>query len=638
MSLAVMLITASLFMTEMPDTLGAAKVTSRREGTATSTAPIRSIGAAAIERSGAVSLHEVLRTFAGVSIKDYGGIGGLKTVSVRSLGAQHTSVTYDGVPVSDAQNGSIDISRFSTEHLAEIAMEIGGADDIFRNARTLNSAGTLVLRSQKPDFSDSATKLIASMRYGSFQTYRPSVRLERRLAQKWGVSASADWTKSDGAYPFTLANGKETVQQQRLGSDVSILNSELNIYGEELQAKLNWRSSERGLPGQVIYYTQDPTERLWDRDLSSSLNWEHGWNEKWRSRSTLSFTRSANRYLDVSAKYQQPEDDHYLQRELAGSCIIGFTPIEKLEFAFAEDLFANVLDSDIPECVFPRRITSITAISGKYHSQRLTVVSSISGTLAHEWVGSGSPAPDRRRLSPSVSASYELFSGLRFRASYRDGFRMPTFNDLYYARVGNTSLRPEIAKQTNLGVTWTAKGITITADGYYGNVKDKIVAVPTMFIWKMHNIGEVEMSGLDLTALYHASLSEGMRAHLSMSYSFQHAVDITDPSAKNYRHQIQYTPRHSGSGIATLETPWCDLTYTLNAVGIRYFLTQNIKSNALDPYFDHSLTLARGFKVRKVFLRLSLDALNLAGKNYEVVHGYPMPGRNYRMNLKISYK
>lgn len=34
--------------------------------------------------------------------------------------------------------------------------------------------------------------------------------------------------------------------------------------------------------------------------------------------------------------------------------------------------------------------------------------------------------------------------------------------------------------------------LKISADAYYNRVKDKIVAVPAMFVWKMSNVGKVE--------------------------------------------------------------------------------------------------------------------------------------------------
>ena len=680
---------------ERTDTLERAVVVSQRDAEASGTTPLQALSHKAIERSGAAGLHEVLRSFAGVSIRDYGGIGGVKTVSVRNLGAQHTAVSYDGITVSDAQNGQIDLSRFNLENVSDVAVEISSSDDIFRSARLLNSAGILSINTLRPTFDDRNYKVAASMRYGSFSTYNPSLTYSRKLAKRWSITTSMDWLKSDGVYPFTLVNGSERTKEKRLNSDVNTLGAEINLYGGiglgDLQVKARGYFSERGLPGSVIYYSQNPTERLWDRDLALSAIYTTPLGERSRIRQTLSASRAYNRYTNSSALYQVPEDDRYTQCETASSTIFEYRPLARLRFALAEDFFFNHLESTIPESRTPSRISSVSAVSGQYRSPRLTLTGSLSYTAVREWVEIGSPAPDRSRLSPSLSSSWSASKALRIRASWRDGFRVPTFNDLYYARVGNTSLAPEKASQFNLGATLSLgpsanpgsgygegvqgggsdrlnhrrgvpgsgsdrlnhRRLTLTADVYYNSVRDKIVAIPTMFIWKMRNLGKVQMFGGDFTASYTQGLGTGWAMNLRANYSYRYAVDITDPTAKNYRHQIQYTPRHSGNALLTLQTPWLDFSYTLNVVGKRYFLQQNIPANEMDAYQDHSVSLSREFVLggrggiagngnaaqgdQSFRFRLSAEVLNLTGDNYEVIRYYPMPGRNFRIKMKVSF-
>ncbi len=62
-----------------------------------------------LQRLNTVSVADAIRYFSGVQIKDYGGIGGLKTVNIRSMGSQHVGVFYDGVQLGNAQNGQIDL-------------------------------------------------------------------------------------------------------------------------------------------------------------------------------------------------------------------------------------------------------------------------------------------------------------------------------------------------------------------------------------------------------------------------------------------------------------------------------------------------------------------------------------------------
>ena len=126
---------------------------------------------------------------------------------------------------------------------------------------------------------------------------------------------------------------------------------------------------------------------------------------------------------------------------------------------------------------------------------------------------------------------------------------MPTFNDLYYDRFGNKDLKPEKATQYNFGLTWNNvfPGVNIdyfslTVDGYYNRVKDKIVAIPTMFIWKMMNMGTVGISGIDANLSAQFALPLDMAFRIEGSYTWQHAVDRTEKGSKIYGHQIPYHP------------------------------------------------------------------------------------------------
>lgn len=49
------------------------------------------------------SVADALKYFAGVQIKDYGGLGGLKTINVRSLGSQHVGVYIDGIRITNGR-------------------------------------------------------------------------------------------------------------------------------------------------------------------------------------------------------------------------------------------------------------------------------------------------------------------------------------------------------------------------------------------------------------------------------------------------------------------------------------------------------------------------------------------------------
>ena len=179
--------------------------------------------------------------------------------------------------------------------------------------------------------------------------------------------------------------------------------------------------------------------------------------------------------------------------------------------------------------------------------------------------------------------------------------------------------------------------LSLSADAYYNKISDKIVALPTMYIWKMMNMGEVEMKGLDVNLHGEIPLPLDMSLALTAAYSFQYAIDVTDEKDKNYRDQIPYTPRHSGSASVALENPWVNITYSLVGAGERYINPQNTEKNRIEPYVEQSLSANRTFRFGNTSFRLQVEVINLADKQYDIIKYYPMPGRSYRVSLVFDY-
>ena len=79
--------------------------------------PVQMLAGEELQKLSVHSVADAIRYFSGIQIKDYGGIGGLKTVNIRGLGTQHVGVFYDGVQLGNAQNGQIDLGRFSLDNM-----------------------------------------------------------------------------------------------------------------------------------------------------------------------------------------------------------------------------------------------------------------------------------------------------------------------------------------------------------------------------------------------------------------------------------------------------------------------------------------------------------------------------------------
>src|SRR5690554_1080042 len=117
-----------------------------------STTPMQTLSRESLQNLNALQLSDALKHLSGVTIKDYGGIGGLKTISVRGLGATHTGVNYNGIAITDVQTGQIDVGRFSLDNIENITLHSGQSDQIFMPARAFSNASYLNISSIKPQF------------------------------------------------------------------------------------------------------------------------------------------------------------------------------------------------------------------------------------------------------------------------------------------------------------------------------------------------------------------------------------------------------------------------------------------------------------------------------------------------------
>ena len=633
--------------------LDAVTVTARRmPAKITSATSVQVLRKEDLKNLGLQNMGDAVKRFAGTNVRDYGGIGGLKTVSVRNLGAAHTAVSYDGVAISNTQAGQIDIGRFSLDNVSNLSLAIGHDDNLLQSARLFASAGVLNIETEKPRLEDGRNTFTQiQMRGGSFGYLTPALRHWQKLGERTYLTIDANYLHAEGDYPFTIKEGNYISNEKRINSDIESYQGEMNLFHtfkdeSELSAKAYYYHSKRGLPGAVILYNPESDERLWDENFFAQARYKKTFNPKWTFQAQGKYNYSWNKYEDTGVEYTGgKQTDTNRQYEYYLSASVLYKPLPSLSVSVSQDGAINHLHTNGLHSPEPTRYTSLTALNARYQGKRLKVSGTLVATYITEEVKAGNTPDDRKRLSPTLSASWQPWEEEQFfvRALYKNTFRVPTFSDLYYLRVGNTNLRPEKATEYTIGLTWSGTPfsftdfVSITVDGYYNEVKDKIIAFPSTYVWKMQNYGKVHITGIDVTLATAIPFGRKVNLNLSGNYSWQKALDVTNKEAKNYKHQLPYTPEHNGNVSATFETPWVNIGYTMSMVGKRYYMAQNIKANEIEGYNEHTATLWREFKWKKCGLRLQAEVINLTDAQYDVIKYYPMPGRSWRLTGTFNF-
>lgn len=598
-----------------------------------SVTPVQTITSSEFQLLGITSVGDAAKRMAGVQVRDYGGIGGLQTVSVRSLGACHTAVSYDGIVVSNMQAGQIDVSRYSLSTIRQLSVAIGQTSDLMLSARHYASAGILSIESRGIDWTSlKPWQLKVNAKTGSWGLFTPSLQYSQRFSSQTALTFDANMARADGVYPFTIQNGRYKEHHKRYNSDILAGQGEVNLFHRwdknELSAKVSYYNSKRGLPGVVILYNSDAEERMWDESCFAQMVWKSQLAPRLALNARLKYAHTWSKYEDYNVKYQGGKlTDIARQNEYYASATIGYDLGWGWTTALAEDFSIGDLRTNVVSQPNPTRYSSQTAWSLRWKWQRWQVDGNLVGTYISEKASkedkgsSGSSSSvnaripaDRKRISPSVAMNYRLLADetLYLRAMMKSTYRVPTFTDMYYLHIGNTNLKPENATEWNLGVTWAhqfgekslrnqARGISLqaTLDTYYNKVTDKIVAFPTTYVWKMVNFGRVEIKGVDATLSLGIPMGQKMALDVDASYTYQYAVDKTDSKKSYYCHQLPYTPRHSGNVSAVWRNPWVIVGWQMQAVGERWSMIQCTDEYRMKAYQEHSFTLSREFSLGK---------------------------------------
>ncbi|MDE5750850.1 MAG: TonB-dependent receptor, partial [Duncaniella sp.] len=588
----------------------------------------------------------------GVTLRDYGGAGGLKTVSVRGFGASHTGVVYDGVVLSDVQDGQIDLSRYALDNVSSLTLAVGDNEDIFGPARLAASAATLSISSFVPNLGDDtpANTLVAQVKGGSFGYISPYLRLGHRWSDRSATMFAGEMTHTMNDYPFTLRNGDLVTREKRNNSRMNSGHVEVNHLWKptsrsSLTAKVYWYDNSRQLPGPVIYYNNINNEHLRESNLFGQVSWRNAFNSRWSMQATAKGSWNRSLYHDRNGKYPGGVlDQNYYQREAYATASALWLPVDGLAVSYAADYAFNNLNSNLPTDTKPLRHSLLQSLTGRWRTSRVTLTARILHSLYLNGARAGSPMADARRFSPSASVSFKPIRGeeLHLRASYKNIFRMPTFNEAYFDHYGSIELKPESTDQFNVGATWSPRprawlsDLLVTVDVYHNRVRDMIVAVPyNMFIWNMTNVGSVRVLGVDATATATFPIpAHGQDIVFSGNYSYQHASPRL-PDGKGGR-QLAYVPRHSGTGSVTWENPWVCVAMRLTAVSHRFTVSNNTPGSRMAGYAETGASLWHTFTLRGHELMLRGDAVNLLDKQYEVVARYPMPGRSFYLSLRFT--
>ena len=629
--------------------------------------PSQTLTGKELEKLNSLSVADALRYFSGLQIKDYGGVGGIKTVNIRSMGSQHLGVYYDGIELGNAQNGQIDLGQFSLDNVEEISLYNGQKSSLMQTASDYGNAGSVYIRTRRPVFWNKNDNFRAKVKYGISNMLQLGALWEHKFSNRLSASFNLGTLTSDGRYKFrykrnnydgTTAYDTTAVREN---GDVQTIRLEGNLHGlierGSWTAKVYHYQSNRGIPGAIVNNVWRRGERQVDCNTFVQGAYQ-------KDVSMLYSFRVLGKYANYYTHYMNHDettkmaDDRYRQQEAYASTTHALQLTQWLSASMAYDVRWSKLKSDVYGCPQPYRWTHAVSLATSISLKRFNAQASLLYNNAKDYGEQSATGVNPvgvnmkvSRFTPALFLNYYLLKdkSLSIRGYIKNNFRMPTFNDLYYTEVGNANLKPEKATQYDVGISLSPTlsykrgskvallDLTISADGYYNTVNDKIVAYPKgqQFRWTMMNLGKVHITGLDVEAATHMKIYEAV-VGVRLQYTYQKAIDVTNEGDSYYRHQIPYIPKHSGSAIVDAEWKGFTFTYSFIYTGERYNQQENIQYNYMQPWYTSDVAMSYRFPINKTQLRATFEINNLFSQDYDVILNYPMPKRNYAISLDVN--
>lgn len=632
--------------------------------------PAQSLKNADLQRLNSQSIADALRFFSGIQLKDYGGVGGIKTVDIRSMGTHHLGIFYDGIELGNAQNGQIDLGQFSLDNIDEISLYNGQKSAIFQPASDFGNAGSVYIRTRKPRFTDGKSYNVKlKAKYGSSDLVRLSALWEQRLSSAVSTSLNAEHLTSSGKYKF---NYRRVTPSGVVAYDTTAVRQNGDIRADRIDFNVNgilqrgyWNTkvyfynSQRGIPGAIVNNVWRRGERQSDLNFFVQNRFQKDITDRFSTQWLAKYAFYRTHYVNKDTT-QLPADNRFWQQEFYLSTSNAYEILPNWSISASYDFRWNKLNADTYRFVFPTRFSNMISLATAFEARFIRIQGSVLASFIHDKLHPttrlmpGMKATDNiTKFTPALFIDFPIIdkatngasTKLSVRTFAKRSFRMPTFNDLYYTDLGNSNLKPESATQYDLGVVFNKqynghllKNVQFQADGYYNTIHDKIIAYPKgqQFRWTMLNLGRVHITGIDVMGAIALQPINDLVVTARLQYTYQDARDVTNASDVFYKDQIPYIPYNSGSAIVNLAYRNWTFNYSFIYSGKRYNQQENIPNNYMQPWYTSDVSLQYDFKAFGTKCRAMLEVNNILNQKYDVILNYPMPGINGLVGLQVE--
>ena len=604
---------------------------------------VKKIGLYASEDIGALT-----QKIAGITLKNYGGVGGMKTIAYRGISGTNTAIVLDGFALQNTMVGQLDLSNLQVDNVHSLSFTSGVPSDELLPISALMQGNILSINTFENKQTNDTMEVRYTSKVGSFGQFDNYGSYKRSVSNSL-LSVYAKYRSFSGNYPYTIENGNFSTTSMRKNNQLNEGFGGIN-YSKDLNPNLKIRTtihfnqSERVLPGAVILYNETSNQELNQQNTYANVVLENK-SEKGKMNIYNSLNYGYLNYIDPSYLNNSGGLNQWYFNTINQTGVTMNRKIKDSVFMLyggVEHTFSSLTATN-QYAFSPKRYHLQSVIGMKSMLKKCSFTAQIGNhSLQNQQGASVKNTTAWTTYLQLEKRNYHSLLGLP-RAWFKQTFRMPSFSELYYNAIGNKELKPELALQYSVGTSYRflKNSLHLSIDGYYNKVDNKILAIPTknLFVWTILNVGRVQILGLDVMLRKNWNLSNKLEMDASFNYAFQKVQDISDEHSTTFKNQLAYFPIHTlQSEISLMWNKKTGIFLSNSSISNRYVLNENSESNKLLGFSTFDLTCYYKMdSYKKNKLKLSLTLKNFTNTAYQYISYFVMPGRNYLMTLSYAF-
>ncbi len=558
-------------------------------------------------------------------LKEYGGLSGLKTVTLRGASEGQVLVLEDGFRLNNPQGGWVDFNLLSASSVDKIEIVRGGASAQYGSEAV---GGVIHLRTLPPP-----RRLTPNAEYtlGSYGTNAARFSLGQRFG-KLAATASFNKLQTEGDYPIDeatqLRNNAFTREDVYLRGDYAFsATAKLSAFHKDIHA-------DRAVAGSLTFPSPGATQVDDNRITGASFS-KHG--GAWLDLNVqASVQRLVQEYANPDPFFPIASRHRVDAREFIAH---NRSRLSRFELLYGFELAHNKIHStDIQNPVREQRSAFVQAewrVANVKHD-RLVSFTLLPAVRVDDYSDAGTHANPKL----GVVWKWEKRASLSLHASAGKSFRVPSMNDLFWPSgpyvAGNPDLKPEEGRQYDGGVLLQLPSAfgnwRVTFDAFHYRLTNLISWIPdAKFRFSPQNISRAKVNGFEPALHWNAPRD---RVSLRVSYAKLNAKDHSSDALTRGK-KLLYRPEHKLDASASVQLWNATLGASYQLISERFARQDN--SLALPGYRltslfgNYDFALADGYRAR-----LAAAVNNLFDQRIQIIEGYPTPGREYRVTVGVG--